>query len=206
MIDPTDIAAPVFDDWPVEPGVGLRAAAIEDDGSCDADALLQDLVDRQRAAGRRVRGLVMTYPEGRQSCAGAMVLVDVHTGDAYQVSQPLGRESRACRADPQGFARASQVLRRALDEAPDLVVSNRFGGLEAEGGGFCAELLEVLVRDLPLLTVVPTRHLDAWRHFTGGATVLPARTESVQDWLAIHLGAETASMAGPPAAAQAAAR
>lgn len=167
---------------PPEPG--LRAAAILDDGGCDVDGLLARVATAQRQAGRRVRGVVMTHPDGGDGCATAMVLQDVDTHDHYLVSQSLGAGSQACRADPQGFARASAVLRRALDEAPDLVVSNRFGGLEAEGSGFRAELLELLVRDVPLLTVVARRHLDAWLQFTGGAEVLPAREQAVSDWLA----------------------
>lgn len=167
--------------------VGLRAAAIEDDGSCDVDILLASLASQERRAGRRVRGLVMTYPEARLSCASPMVLVDLETLEKYPVSQPLGSASTACRADPQGFARASEVLRRAIDESPDLVINNRFGGLEVEGAGFRAELLEILARDLPLLTVVATRHLQAWQDFTGGTAVLPPRADAISAWLASTL-------------------
>lgn len=190
---PTPVAAPAAGlDAAAETGgdetaeAGLRAAAILDDGSVDVDALLARIACQQRRLGRRVRGLVMTHPEGRAGstgCAGAMVLVDIHRLDEYLVSQPLGRASTACRADPQGFARASEVFRLALAEAPDLVVSNRFGGLEAEGGGFRAELLQLMVRGLPLLTVVAARHLDAWFLFSGGATVLPAQEAAVGAWL-----------------------
>lgn len=163
----------------------LRAAAIEDDGSCDVDALLAATARGQCAAGRRVRGLVMTHPDAGAGHAGPMVLVDLATLDAYVVSQPLGRGASACRADLQGFARASAVLRAALAEAPDLVVCNRFGRLEAEGGGFRAELLEILAAGLPLLTVVATPYIEAWLQFTGGAAaVLPARAETLCAWLA----------------------
>jgi len=171
----------------------LRAAAIEDDGSCDVDALLASIAGQQRRAGRQVGGLLMTHPDGDAGCASPMVLVDIGTGEQHLVSQPLGRDSTACRADPQGFARASAVLRRVLDDAPDLVISNRFGGLEAEGGGFRAELLEILARDLPLLTVAATRHLPAWQQFTGGAAVLPARADAVTAWLDAHLPAPASS-------------
>lgn len=167
-----------------ETDAGPRAAAILDDGSVDADALLASIVSAQRRAGRRVRGLLMTYPDGPQTCAAAMVLVDVETREEYLVSQPLGADSQACRADTQGFARASVVLRRAADEQPDLVISNRFGGLEAGGGGFCSELLELMSRDVPVLTVVSPRHLQAWEQFTGGATVMPPRAEDIERWLA----------------------
>lgn len=168
---------------------GLRAAAIEDDASCDVDALLAAMACQQRRDGRRVRGLVMTHPDGQAGCAGAMVLVDLNTLDEYLVSQPLGSASTSCRADPQGFARASEVLRRAAEETPDLVISNRFGGLEAEGRGFRPELIEILARGLPLLTVVATRHLDAWQRFTGGTTVLPARADAIGAWLVSTQGA-----------------
>lgn len=174
MVD--DLAAPAH----------LRAAAIVDEGvsGVDVDALLAAVARRQRQAGRRVRGLLMTYPGGREGCAGDMVLVDLDTEAGYLVSQGLGADSTACRADPQGFARASEVLRRAAGEAPDLVICNRFGRLEAEGGGFRAELLELMAHDRPLLTAVAARYLDAWRRFTGGAAAeLPADAAAVEAWV-----------------------
>lgn len=160
------------------------AAAVLSDGTAAMDAELAAFAERQRRAGLRVRGLVMTYPDGSNSCHGAMVLRDIHTADEYLVSQALGAGSTGCRADPQGFARASQVFRQALGQAPDLVVCNRFGGLEAENGGFAAELLELMVSGIPLLTVVAERHLEAWRTFSGGAPVLSSRPETWDAWLA----------------------
>jgi len=168
---------------PADECAGVAAAAILDDGSVDVDALLAGTVAALRGAGRSVRGLLMTHPDGLVGCAAAMVLVDITTGTDYLVSQPLGRDSNACRADTQGFARASVVLRDALDAAPDLVVSNRFGGLEAEGGGFASELLALMAQGVPVLTVVATRHVATWQQFTGGAPVLAADAAAVQAWL-----------------------
>ncbi len=166
-----------------------RAAAIVDDDQGDVDALLVELAAQWQRAGRQVHGLVMTHKGGGRGCAaGAMVLVDLQTRDEYVVSQPLGQAAGACRADTQAFARASQVLRRALDAAPELVISNRFGGLEASGGGFSAELLELMARDIPLLTVVATRHAPAWTQFAGGAALLPAQCPAIVAWLARTLG------------------
>lgn len=179
---------------PLEPAA--PAAAILDDGSVDVDALLASVACAQRRDGRRVRGVVMTHPDGQGGCAGAMVLVDVDTLQEYLVSQPMGSGSTSCRADPQGFARASRVLRDALGQSPDLVVSNRFGGLEAEGGGFAAELLELMARGVPLLTVVAARHRAAWERFSGGAAVLPASAEAVSAWLARVLPRTGAVTAG----------
>jgi hypothetical protein len=161
----------------------LPVAAILDDGRADADALLAQAARAARASGRRVRGLLMTYAGARNDCAADMVLVDVDTLDEYLVSQPAGAGAGACRADPQGFARASRVLRDARAQAPDLVVCNRFGGMEAGGEGFTAELLELMAEGVPLLTVVSPRHRDAWGRFTGGAAVLPAEPGTVREWL-----------------------
>lgn len=177
---------------------GVCAAAIEDDGCGDVDALLAAVAAGQKRAGRRVRGLVMTRPDGARGCASPMVLVDLDTAREYLVSQPLGRDSAACRADPQGFAQASEVLRRAVDETPDLVISNRFGALEAEGGGFRAELLEVLARGLPLLTLVASRHVDAWRAFSGDAAVLPPNEDAVEQWLDQALGTVAPAQSAAP--------
>lgn len=159
------------------------AAAVRHDGSVDVDALLWAIADEQRRLGRRVRGLLMTYPEGSERACAPMVLVDLAQGGAYRVSQDLGSGSRSCRADTQGFARASEVLRQALRDAPDLVMVNRFGSLESEGGGFTAELLDLMAAGVPLLTAVTTRYESAWSHFTGGTTLLPASLDAVHDWL-----------------------
>lgn len=164
-----------------------RAAAIVEDGSgTDPDALLEAVVGAQQSRGRRVHGLLMHFPfgrEGRDGCGPQMVLHDIAGGARYVVSQALGRESHSCRADPDGFARASAVLRSALDARPDLVAVNRFGGLEAGGGGFSAELLQLMMADIPLLTAVAARYQDAWQTFTGGSVLLPPRLDAVQAWL-----------------------
>ena len=159
----------------------IAAAAILVEGSAEADALLATTARQLRQAGRRVCGLLMQRGAGHD--CGDMVLQDIRTLDEYLVSQPMGEGSRSCRADPQGFARASTVLRVALEHAPDLVISNRFGQLEAEGQGFCAELLELLANGIPLLTAVAPRHVQAWLAFTGGAPVLPMSPEAVSAWL-----------------------
>lgn len=162
-------------------------AAIANDGAHDVDALLARVLADERAAGRRVHGLVMSFEAGRQGCDCDMVLHDVRTGLSYAVSQALGPGSTACRADTAGFADASAVLRSAL-AAPradvDLVVCNRFGALESQGGGFAAELLEIMAAGIPLLTVVSTRHEAAWRRFTGGACLLPPDVAAVRAWIA----------------------
>jgi nucleoside-triphosphatase THEP1 len=165
------------------PAEALPVAAIVDDRSVDMDALLTRVVRSLQASGRRVRGCVMERPPREGGCAAKMVLVDVDTGDEYLVSQPMGAASRACRADPQGFARASAIFRTALAQDPDLVVSNRFGELEVLRGGFTQELLAVMEHGIPLLTSVALRNVGAWQEFTGGATTLPPHEATIVTWV-----------------------
>ena len=165
------------------PDEQATVAAIRHDGRTDIDDLLVAFVEQQRLAGRRVLGLVMKHRDRGEGCRAAMVLTDIDTGEEYLVSQALGSESASCSADPQGFARASRVLRDALDRSPDLVVCNRFGSLEATNGGFVAELLALLERGIPVLTVVAPAHIDAWRRFIGEAPLLPIDPVAWAAWL-----------------------
>jgi len=164
------------------------AAAILDDGSGDIDTRFAAFAEQQCQAGWRVRGLYMRRRPGATGCQADRVLVDIATGDEYLVTQPLGPGSSACRADTQGFARASRVLRDALVQAPDLVICNRFGGLECEGGGFAAELLDIMASGIALLTIVSPLRQQAWRRFSGHAPVLTVQPADWQIWLdkALH--------------------
>lgn len=147
-------------------------AAIHHDGSSPIDAALADFARQQRQAGHQVLGLLMSHRDADSGCQASMVLIDIDTGEEYLVSQPLGSGSQGCSADPQGFARASRVLHEALARQPDLVICNRFGSLEAENGGFAAELLALMAAGIPVLTAVSTRHLPAWHRFVGEAPLL----------------------------------
>jgi nucleoside-triphosphatase THEP1 len=182
-------------------GITLPVAAIEHDGRCDVDALLRTFVTQQRRNGRRVLGLLMARRGAVAGCRAEMVLTDIDNGDEYLVSQSLGACSSACAVDPQGFARASRVLRDALARQPDLVVSNRFGRLEAENGGFVAELLALLEREVPVLTVVAPKHQQAWQRFIGEAALLPPDPAAWATWLDAILGQRGAAVSGPDAPA-----
>ncbi len=133
--------------------------------------------------GLKVRGLVQQRPNPEKRCAGAIYLVDLESDDSYPISQNLGSESTACTLDPSGIAEASQVLRRALADPPDLLVISKFGKLEADGRGLIAELMDALVRGVPVITTVHHRHVDRWREMTGDfGDLLPADENDLYAW------------------------
>lgn len=164
------------------PAAPARVAAILDDGGGDVGQRLADFSANQRHAGRSVLGVVMQYRDQGPGRKRAMILIDIDSGTEYPVSQALGKGSDACQLDPRGFADASAVLRDALRRAPELVVCNRFGGLEAAGGGFADELLALMAADIPVLTVVSEPYVAAWQAFSGNAPLLPPEPGAWADW------------------------
>lgn len=155
---------------PLRPG-----AVIHGPGSAGVDALLDRFAAELIRRGFRVGGLVQrNHGAIDDACAEVMELVDVATGHAFDITQRLGRESQSCRVDPTGVADASQTLRRAVAERVDLLVVNKYAGLEAQGDGLADELLSGIAEGIPLLTSVGSRYLNEWQAATGGCS----------DWLA----------------------
>ena len=166
------------------PAPEIAVAAIVHAEHGIVDGLLADFAFALRESGWRIRGLVQRTEAGASDCR-RMLLVDLDGGECFPLSQNLGGGSISCCIDPGGVAAASVVLRRALSEGADLAIANRFGALEAEGGGFAAEMLALVIDGVPLLTVVAERHLSDWRHFTGAAGAeLAPRLDALEAWFA----------------------
>lgn len=161
----------------------LPIAAIVTRSSGEANHLIADFAARQRAAGRRIRGLLQELYNCDTGCQ--IALVDLDDGTRYPITQDLGSGSTSCGLDPARIAEAGVVMRRIVAEGADLAVFNRFSGLEAEGGGFAAEMLALMSQGQPVLTIVPEKHLADWRHFTGGlACELPPDATALETWFA----------------------
>lgn len=163
----------------VEP---IAIAAIVHAGKGLADGPLLAFVRQAQSQGHLLRGLLPGPQDHINGCAIRTVL-DLEDGTLYPISQNLGKESTACSLDPGALLVAGAVLRRAAKSAADLVIVNRFGVLEAEGGGFATEMLELMARGYPVLTVVSEPNLEAWRKFTGGlALELSPDLAAIQAW------------------------
>lgn len=151
------------------------AAIFADSGAGD---LLSAFARELAGQGVRVHGLIQRQEPD-------MHLVDVVSGRTFTITQDLGPDSDACRIDPAGFAEASVVLRQALAEAAELVVINRFGKLEATGGGLLDEMLALMAEGVPVLTCVNQEQLQAWRHQTGDiGDLVAADMDALRRWWA----------------------
>lgn len=132
-----------------------------------ADQMLRRVVRQFEAAGRRLAGVVQrdTPREGRTGCD--MTLEELSTGVGIEISQDRGPHARGCRLDLGEMARAIHLASTALHRAPDLLILNKFGKTEVEGGGFRALIAEAIDRGVPVLIAVPYRNIDPWRAFAG---------------------------------------
>lgn len=168
----------------------------------DADALQAAWVRELQQAGWRVGGVLQhcsRWPRGGKR----MQLLDVRGAQVFDISQDLGPQSRGCCLDPAGLVQASSVLRQALADGVDVVVTNRFGELEAQGGGFVAEIAALVEAGIPVLTIVAPAHLAAWRALTGplGRELpMPQPLQALHDWFA---GLQAGADANANAAAEA---
>jgi nucleoside-triphosphatase THEP1 len=146
---------------------GPRVTALVYADSAMADQALRRVVRHFEAAGLRLAGVVQrdTPRAGRTSCD--MTLEELSTGVAIAISQDRGPLARGCRLDLSEMARAIQLASAALQGAPDMLVLNKFGKTEVEGGGFRALIAEAIQQGVPVLIAVPYRNIDPWRAFAG---------------------------------------
>jgi hypothetical protein len=147
------------------------------------DALLSHVAARLEAEGKRVAGVVQVSIKTGPGCADAMMVRDVASNALVPISQELGRQSAGCRLDPRGLAAVAGNLAAALDDAPDLLLLNRFGKAEIEGGGLRDLIGAAMARGVKVLTAVRASHAAEWAAFHQGvAADLPPDEETVRRW------------------------
>jgi nucleoside-triphosphatase THEP1 len=174
-----------------------------------ADPLLRETALVLMEAGRSLAGLVQrNQPRpGRSRCD--MVLEELASGDLVPISQDRGPHARGCALDVHQLLDGMERVRRAIATQPDLVILNKFGKTESEGGGFRPLIAEVIEAGLPLLIAVPWRNIDSWRLFAGELSRDVAMSEASPDAATLaallegRIGA-TSPQAGNAAAATAA--
>ena len=132
-----------------------------------ADRALRGVARRFHAADRRLAGIVQR-DEPRPDRVGCdMILEELSSGQAIAISQDRGPHARGCRLDLGELLRALQLVATALEQKPDLLILNKFGKTEAEGGGFRDLIVQAINAEVPVLIAVPCRNLDSWRAFAG---------------------------------------
>ncbi len=142
-------------------------AVVYSDGLA-ADRLLADIAYRLRDDGVVIAGLVQlnTFVRDRAKCD--MAVEELYSRTVYQLSEDRGPAAKGCRLDHTRLNEAAGLFSAALKHRPELAILNKFGKVEAEGGGLRDALGHAVALELPLIVGVPYRNLDQWRNFAGG--------------------------------------
>jgi hypothetical protein len=131
------------------------------------DLLLIQWSERVAGTGRVLVGLLQRAPveAGRPRCAIEVEILPDHT--RMRLSEDRGPGARGCRLD-QG--RLIEALAMAETELPgaDVLVLNRFGKVEAEGGGGRDLIAAAMTQQIPVVVAVPWRNISAFRAFAAG--------------------------------------
>lgn len=111
--------------------------------------------------------------------------IDIRTGERIPLKRPspYERNNRVCSLSLAKLAEATMVLRRALDENAPVVVVERFGKTERDGGGLADDLLALMAGGIPTMVTVPEAELEAWQTFSGGlGEVLDCELDVLLKW------------------------
>jgi hypothetical protein len=162
---------------PARPSPPPITALIYSDADA-ADEALRRVALGLMEQGWRLAGLVQhNRPRpGRSRCD--MVLEELAGGELVPISQDRGPHARGCALDVGQLLAAMQIVRAQLSHHPDLVVLNKFGKTEGEGGGFRDLIAEVVAAGVPLLIAVPWRNIENWRAFVGDMALEIALTDA----------------------------
>lgn len=132
------------------------------------DQLLTGLAANLADRGLRLTGFVQRDEPRHDRAKCDMILQELSSGETFRISEDRGKDARGCRLNIGWLLAASANVMTALDGRPDLLVINRFGKTEAEGGGLRHLIVRALEMDVPVLIAVPCRNLDSWRAFAEG--------------------------------------
>lgn len=130
----------------------------------------------------RLCGTVQTNTARADRRKCDMDLQLLSSGEVLRISEDRGALARGCTLDTSVLAQAVAATEAALSGA-DLLIVNKFGKTEAEGGGFAPAIGEAICLGLPVLVGVNGLNLPPFMIFTDGlAEELPPDVSNVTSW------------------------
>lgn len=160
------------------------------------DFVLEALVRELQSEGRRVAGVIQHDLTRRDRSRCDMSLEDLTSGTLIGLSEDRGSAARGCRIDQSGLMQAASLVAEALESGrTELLVINKFGKIESEGGGLRDVIAEAASQGISTVVGVPMRNLDAWNAFAGtlAEAVVPNR-EALAAWLETRLPRRSAAL------------
>lgn len=150
----------------------------------DAEAPFARLADRLRAQGLRLAGVKQINRQREGACRCDMILEDLSSGEVICISEDRGPEARGCRLDRGALAEATERVLRAIRRGADLVIVNKFGKAESEGGGMRGVIAQAVEEGIPVLVCANAEHHLNLIDFAGElAVTLPLSEAVIGEWL-----------------------
>jgi hypothetical protein len=189
---PTAATAPT-----AEPQILDRVGVVPYEPPTDIDATLAAAVAQMRARGVIPSGLLQRLGNPATDGRCSMWIEDIATGAVIRLDSPRGPGATACLLDPDALARAGFLLQRAIETGADLLVVNRFGKAEAEGGGLRAEMAEAICAGAAVLVAVRSSLLADLEAFLGMApNLLLPSPGAIADWAVASIGGRRRAVLG----------
>jgi nucleoside-triphosphatase THEP1 len=136
------------------------------------DQIISAIAAHLHEQGWRLAGLIQVNEPRSDDARCDMTLRELTSGKRLAISERRGRHACGCMLDVAELVRGVALVSTALEQHPDLLIINKFGKIEASGGGFRCVLGDAIERGVPVLIAVPAVNLEIWQTFTCGlATV-----------------------------------
>lgn len=176
----------------------MKIGYIVNRGQIGTDPIITDAAERLVALGHCVAGLIQSNTERGDGCRCDMDVKVLPGGTIFRISQDRGPGARGCRLDPAMLEAGVALVDRALQDAPDILILNKFGKHEAEGRGFRQTIAEALSRGIPVLLGINPLNLEAFLHFAGDlAEEVGPQAGAIAAWCAgVLTGAESGAEHG----------
>lgn len=159
------------------------------------DTLMEMIATLLSSRGVAVAGFIQVNRErpGRSRCD--MVLKEIASTTCVELSEDRGPMARGCMLDVGQLMQATALATAALEARPDVLMVNKYGKTEAEGGGFRPLIADAVSRGTSVIIAVPASNLDSWRCFAGelarevdADALANAVGPSLQDRLGLDVG------------------
>jgi hypothetical protein len=160
------------------------------------DRLLRQVLAPLRDRGVPLAGVLQVEQQPADDCHPCdMLLEELAGGEIVAISENRGKHARGCRLDIGVLTELAEAVQSSLQaDEPRLLVINKFGKIEADGGGLREAIADAAALGIPVLVGVPLRNLESWRSFAGSlATELKPEAAAIGGWLRSH-GLRTAEV------------
>ncbi|RJF66123.1 DUF2478 domain-containing protein [Rhodopseudomonas palustris] len=158
-------------------------ALVYSDGAA-ACRMISEFGYRLRDNGVAIAGIVAYHAtrDGTPRCD--MEIEELSSRIILQLADDQTPQAAGCRVDPAAMQDAAALISASFQKCPELLIVNKFGQLEAGGGGLADAITEAVDLGIPVIVGVPERHIARWREFTNGlAEEAMIDSPRIQHWL-----------------------